>query len=241
MKKRFIPIAWALLLSGFGGVSGQVYAADELSGQFLATGNISTQNALMPSVNSRFTASFAPKWAVGNLDFRLENYTENSYHAAGNEMVRERKFETQLNYNYPLTEHLNAIVGILRHENYTFKDNYYWGVAGLAWNGDIFKDTTLSSAVVAEKRGGGGHLFYDFSGSLEYHFLEQYSVFGAAHIYDNFGEFDLAPTHKREYETGVNYYINKRYFAAASYFYHKQIGDPADRFSFLKLKLGVNF
>ena len=241
MKLNQFGCIVASVVDGFAGACGNAHAADALTGQYLATGNLSTQTTLMPSLNSRLKANYAPGWTTGNFDFRLERYTENSYHAANGDMVRERKFEAQANYNYPLTEHLNAVVGLLRHENYTFRDNYYWSVAGLAWSGDIAKGTNLSAAIFAEKRNGGGRVFYDLSGTIERRVMGKYGAFVAAHIYENLGEFDSVPTHKREFETGINYYISKQYFAGVSYFYHQQIGDPADRFSFVKLKLGVNF
>lgn len=224
-------------LSGWYGVA----HADEFSGQYLATGNLSTQTRLMPSMNNRVTANYAPSWMKGNFDFRIEQYVENSYHGVDNAMVREHKLEEQINYNYPLTEHLNATVGILHHNNFTFTDNYYWAVAGLGWSSDIAPDTSLTAGVLAEKRNAGGRVFYDLSGTVEHRFLTKYGAFVAAHIYENLGESDLTPTHKREFEVGVNYYPNKRYFAGVSYFYHQQVGDPTDRFSMVKLKLGVNF
>ncbi len=241
MKARQLGCGVAGIIGGLFMTCGEAHATDEFTGQYLTTGNLSTQTSLMPSLNSRLTANYVPGWAKGNFDFRVERYTENSYHTDDGHMVRERKFEAQANYNYPLTEHLNAVVGILRHENYTFKDNYNWSVVGLTWNGDIAKDTNLSTGILAEKRNGGGRVFYDWSGTIEHHFREKYGVFTSLHVYENLGEFDPAPTHKREFEAGLNYYISKRYFAGASYFYHQQIGDPADRFSFVKLKLGVNF
>lgn len=215
--------------------------AEEFSGQYLATGNVSTQTSAMPSLNGRLTANYAPAGLKGNMDFRLERYTENSYHTTDGAMTRERKFEGQVNFNYPLTEHLNMTVGALRHENYTFRDNYNWAVAGLSWTGDVAKDLALTTALLAEKRNHGGRVFYDFSSTLEKRFSEKTTVFAAAHIYENLGEADLKPTHKREFETGLNYNINKRYFVGASYFYHQQVGDPSDRFSFIKMKLGINF
>lgn len=236
MKKMYLSVAACAICS----VLTQVHA-EEFSGQYLATGNVSTQKSAMPSLNSRLTANYAPTGLKGNVDVRLERYTENSYHTPDGAMTRERKFEGQVNFNYPLTEHLNVIVGALRHENYTFRDNYNWAVTGLSWTGDIANDLALSTALLAEKRNHGGRVFYDFSTTLEKRLSEKASVFAAAHIYENLGEADLKPTHKREFETGLNYAINKRYFAGVSYFYHQQIGDPSDRFSFLKVKLGVTF
>lgn len=214
---------------------------EEITGQYLVTGNLSTQFGIMPSLNNRLTATYAPAWMKGNVDFRVERYTENSFHADNGEMVRERKFEGQVNYNLPITDHLNAISGVLRHENYTFRDNYNWVIAGLGWNDDISPDTNLGVTFLGEKRNGGGRLFYDLSSTVERRFAESCSIFVSAHVYQNLGEFDATPTHKREFETGMNYIISKRYFASASYFYHQQVGDPSDRFSFVKLKLGVNF
>lgn len=232
------------IVSLFGGLfiaGGTAQAADKFTGQFLTTGNLSTQTRLMPSLNGRLTANYAPGWATGNFDLRLERYTENSYHSYNGDMDRERKFEAQANYNYPLTEHLSAVIGLLRHENYTFKDNYYWGVVGLTWNRDIAKDTNLSTGILAEKRNGGGRVFYDWAAIIEHRFMEKYGAFTSLHIYENLGEFDGTPTRKREFEAGLNYYISKRYSAAISYFYHQQVGDPTDRFSFVKFKLGVSF
>ena len=99
----------------------------------------------------------------------------------------------------------------------------------------------MTTGILAEKRNKGGRLFYDLSGAVEHKFREKYRAFMSAHVYENLGEFDAAPTHKREYEIGLNYYPSKRYVAGVSYFYHQQVGDPTDRFSFVKIKLGVNF
>ncbi|OLL27254.1 hypothetical protein BTH42_33515 [Burkholderia sp. SRS-W-2-2016] len=240
MREAIYKANVATLLGLFASGYGVAYA-DEFTGQYLATANLSTQTRLEPSLNNRVTANYAPSWMKGNFDFRIEQYTENSYHGVDNAMVRERKLEEQINYNYPLTEKIYATVGILHHNNFTFTDNYYWGVAGLVWNGDILPDTNLTSGVLAEKRNAGGRVFYDFSATLERRFLRKYGAFAAAHIYENLGESDITPTHKREFEVGVNYYPNKRYFAGISYFYHQQVGDPTDRFSMVKLKLGLNF
>ena len=216
------------------------YAGD-LTGQFVGTGNLSTQTQLMPSLNTRVTANYALSTVKSNLDLRLERYTENSYHTADASMTRERKAEVQLNFNLPLTEHFTATVGALRHENYTFRDNYNWTVAGVSWSGDVVEDLRITAGVLAEKRNGRGRPFYDFAVSAEHRFRQNFGAFAVAHIYENLGEFDSSPSRKREFETGINYDFSKRYFAGISYFYHQQVGDPSDRFSFLKLKIGVNF
>lgn len=215
--------------------------ADELTGQYLATGNFATENAITPSMNNRLTGHYAPIWTLVNLDLRVEQYVENSYHDVNNSLVREHKFEAQINLNYPITKELNATVGLLRHENYTFKDNYYWAVAGLVWSGDIATNTYLTTGLLMEKRTSGGRLFFDGSASIEHRFEGKFGAFAAAHIYENFGEFDVSPTHKREYEVGVNYYYSPRYVFGVSYFDHQQVDDPNDRFKFLKLKAGINF
>ena len=229
-----------LFIVGIFAATGAAHA-DGFTGQYLATGNLSTQSRLMPSLNSRLTGNYASSALKGNFDFRLERYTENSFHTNDASMTRERKGEAQVNFNFPLTEHFTATVGVLRHENYTFRDNYNWAVAGLSWSGEVAKDLSITTGMLAEKRNGGGRVFYDFSASTEQRFAEKYGAFAAAHIYENLGEFDGSPSHKREFETGINYYISKRYFAGVSYFYHQQVDDPRDRFSFLKFKAGVNF
>ena len=215
--------------------------ADELTGQYLATGNFATENAITPSMNNRLIGHYAPTWTVGNVDLRLEQYVENSYHDVNNSLVREHKFEAQINLNYPITKELNTTIGLLRHENYTFKDNYYWAVAGLTWSGDIAKNTNLTTGLLIEKRTSGGRPFFDGSATVEHRFADKFGAFASAHIYENFGEFDLSPTHKREYEVGVNYYYSTRYIFGMSYFDHQQVDDPNDRFSFVKIKAGINF
>ena len=215
--------------------------AEGLTGQYLATGNFSTEGSVKPSMNNRLTANYAPAWTFGNMDVRIEQYVENSFHGTNNSLVRERKFEAQANLNYPLTKELNATVGVLRHTNSTFQDNYNWVIAGLVWNGEIATDTNLTTAALAEKKVGGGRVFLDASATVERRFQEKFGVFAAAHLYENFGEFDTAPSRKKEYEVGLNYYFSPRYVLAVSYFNHQQIGDPTDRFSMIKLKAGINF
>lgn len=215
--------------------------ADGWTGQYLATFNASTIGKTLPSMNNRLTANDAPVWTEGNFDFRLEQYVENSFHGANDSQVREHKYEEQASYNHPWTEHLNAVVSVLHHSNSTFRDNYWWGIAGLNWTGQVTPKTTLSAGALAEKRNGGGRVFYDLSGSVEQRFLQRYGAFAAAHIYENLGEFDASPTHKREFEVGLNYYPNERYVASLSFFKHRQVDDPTDRFSMLKVKLGINF
>ena len=140
--------------------------------------------------------------------------------------------------NFERYEHLKNL-SVLFFPFSLFSPN--WAVAGLSWSCDVAKDLNFTTGILAEKQNGGGRVFYDFSASAEQRFEEKYGAFVAAHIYENFGQFDASPSHKREFETGINYYVSKRYFAGISYFYHQQVGDPSDRFSFVKLKVGVNF
>ena len=192
-------------------------------------------------MNNRLTANYAPAWTSGNMDVRIEQYVENSFHGVNDSLVRERKFEAQANFNYPLTKELSATFGVLRHTNSTFRDNYNWAVAGLVWNGEIATNTNLTTAVLAEKRVSGGRMFFDTSATVERRLQEKFGVFAAAHLYENFGEFDVVPTRKREFEVGINYYPTPRYTIGISYFNHRQVDDPTDRFSMIKLKAGINF
>lgn len=212
-----------------------------LSGSYLMTGNISTIDAPITSMNHRIGLNFKPSWSKGNFDYRAESYTETSFHSIDGSIVNEHKFETQLNYSQPITDVFGVTSGMLYHTNYTFPDTYFWGVAGVTYNQSVLEKITLSAALLAEKRNGGGRIFYDTSGSIEYHIDSRMSLFAALHRYENLGEFDVDPSRKREYEIGVNNNISKRIFIGISYLHHTQDNDPTDRFSLLKLKLGVNF
>ena len=94
--------------------------ADGLTGQYLATFNASTIGKTLPSMNNRLTANYAPAWTKGNFDLRLEQYVENSFHGPNDSQVRERKYEEQVSYNHPLTDHRNAVAGLLHHSNSLF-------------------------------------------------------------------------------------------------------------------------
>ena len=227
---------FGLFSLGFGGAS-----AEEFSGQYLATGNFAAEGSIKPSMNNRLTAKYAPAWTSGNFDVRLDQYVENSFHDINNGLVREKKFEAQANFNYPITKELSATAGLLRHTNSTFRDNYNWAIAGIVWNGEIAPNTKLTTGLLMEKRISGGRLFFDTSATIERRFQEKFGAFAAAHLYENFGESDTSPRRKREYEVGVNYYPSPRYVLGLSYFNHKQVGDPSDRFSMIKLKTGIKF
>lgn len=222
--------------------------ADEavFSGSYLLTGNISTIDKAITSANNRLGLNVKPSWSSGNFDFRVESYTETSFHTPDKSIVNEHKLETQLNYNHAInTIFGNDIFGItggmLYHQNDTFRDQYFWAITGLTYSQKISDNVSLSGALLAEKRNKGGRVFYDASGSVEYRLMPQLSTFLALHRYENLGEFDATPSHKLEYELGANYTINSRFFTGISYLHHTQDNDADDRFALLKLKLGVNF
>lgn len=215
--------------------------ADGFTGQYLVTGNVSTIGEALTSVNNRVGLNYAPSSIPGNFDYRFENYTETSFHGAGDSQVNERKLENQLMYNYPLNEHVTATIGGLYHTNYTFQDTYYWAIGGITVSGNIAPQTSASATALIEKRAKGGRAFYDLSASIEHKLTTDVGLFASAHIYENFGELDASPSKKREYEVGFNYYISQRYYAGISYLHHTQLDDPNDRFAMAKIKLGVNF
>lgn len=230
------------LLSSSMLLSSYVNADDSsLSGSYLMTGNISAIDAPITSMNNRIALNFKPSWSKGNFDYRAESYTETSFHSVDSSIVNEHKFETQLNYNQPVTDIFGVTGGMLYHTNYTFPDTYFWSVAGVIYNQALLEKISLSAALLAEKRNGGGRIFYDTSGSVEYRIDSRMSLFASLHRYENFGEFDVDPSRKREYEIGVNNNISKRIFVGISYLHHTQDNDPTDRFSLLKFKVGVNF
>lgn len=212
-----------------------------LTGSYTVTRNVSTIDTPLTSLNNRVTLNYKPSWSAGNFDYRAESYTEPSFHSSNGSIVNEHKLETQLNYNYPITNEFGVTGGILYHTNYTFQDTYYWGVAGLTYNQSISNNATLSATFLAEKRNGGGRVFYDASASAEYLLYHSLSAFVSLHRYENLGELDITPSQKFEYEFGLNYNLSQRFFTGISYLHHRQYNDPADRFALLKVKLGVNF
>lgn len=217
--------------------------ADEsaFSGSYLLTGNISTIDEAVTSANNRLGLNYKPSWSKGNFDLRVESFTETSFHTPDKSIVNEHKFETQLNYNYPINDIFGVTGGILYHQNDTFRDQYFWAITGLTYSQKISGNISLSGALLAEKRNKGGRVFYDASGSVEYRLMPQLSTFLALHRYENLGEFDTTPSRKLEYEFGANYTINSRFFTGISYLHHTQDNDADDRFALLKFKIGVNF
>lgn len=237
--RKFIGVA----VLGSSTLIATVACADDsvFTGSYMITGNVSTIDKSITSLNNRLGLSFKPSWSDGNFDYRLESYTETSFHSPDGSIVNEHKFETQINYNHPLTDTVGLTTGVLYHTNHTFPDTYYWGIAGLTYSQTIFANTAVTAGLLAEKRNGGGRVFYDASGSVEHHFHPLFSIFAAVHRYENFGEFDTEPSRKLEYEIGINHNPNQRFFVGVSYLHHRQDNDPNDRFALLKLKFGVNF
>lgn len=213
----------------------------DIRGNYTATANVSTLGERSTSLNHRIGLSLQPREAAGRFDYRAESYTESSFHGPGNQFVNEHKLETQLNYSRPIDGTWGITAGVLYHTNYTFPDTYYWLLTGVTAQAQFAANTALSGTLLAEKRTRGGRLFYDFSGAAEQRLHPRFSAFVSLHRYENFGEFDVRPTRKLEYEAGVNYLLDKRFNAALSYFRHCQDDDPNDRFAFVKLKLGYNF
>ena len=234
-------------LSSFLMVSFTAYADESaFSGSYLLTGNISTIDEAITSANNRLGLNYKPSWSTGNFDLRVESYTETSFHTPDKSIVNEHKLEAQLNYNHAINtifgnDIFSITGGILYHQNDTFRDQYFWAIAGLTYSQKISDNFSLSGALLAEKRNKGGRLFYDASGSLEYRLMPQLSTFLALHRYENLGEFDSVPSRKFEVELGANYVINSRFFTGFSYMRHTQDNDSDDRFALLKLKLGINF
>lgn len=233
-------IFWALALVALSGSPARL-RAEELTGQYLATGNVSAISTPLLSLNNRLGINYAPSQIRGSFDWRAELYNEPSFHSAGHRIVTEHKREVQLNYSIPLNAHLTATAGYLYHDNATFRDRYFWALAGLTLGGEVFARTSASITALAEKRDHSDRVFFDYSGSIGHRLTPKYGVFASGHLYQNMGESDLDPTDKREYEVGVNFYPSQRYVTGLSYFRHTQVGDPDDRFALIKLKVGVSF
>ena len=215
------------------------------TGSYQATLSASTLGAAKPSLGHRLGLSYAPSFG-GSFDSRTEYYVEGSYNGDPPGVLRhnvnEPKFEQQLMFNRGLgVEGLGLTVGLLYHYNFKFFDQYYWAIAGLTHTLPLGKNVTLSTAAVMEKKLSGARWFSDVSGTLEWRFTPGWNTQLAVHHYENVGETDLAPTHKREIELGVNWSVTKQQTVGVSFFRHIQFGAANDQFSFVKLKYGVNF
>ena len=213
----------------------------EISGSYAATANVSVLDSPLISLNHRFGLTVAPHDWSGTFDYRVELYTESSFHGVNGSIINERKFETQLNYITPLSQRFGILGGVLYHTNYTFQDTYYWAVLGLTYADKVADDLSISGALLAEKKISAGGVFYDASGTVDYRFHQDWSAFLSAHRYENFGELDTSPTQKLEYEAGLTHDLTDRFNIALSYFHHSQFDDPNDEFAFIKLKVGIVF
>lgn len=218
--------------------------AAPLTGNILLTGNVSTLNRPLPSLNERLTLDYTlPRGQV--LDLRVENYYEGSYNenppGVLGHNINEHKLEIQGTYSYPLTSIFSVSGALLHHENFTFRDSYEWGIATLTAKLPLSKSVTLTPNVSLEKRLQGGRFFYDTATTLDYAFLPLWTFETTYHRYENYGELDPAPTQKQETEIGVIRELPHNQTVGLSYFRHIQFGVPNDQFSFIKLKYGVSF
>lgn len=216
----------------------------ELTGNLFLTGNVSTRDRPLPSLNEKLTLDYAlPHDQV--LDLRVENYYEGSYNenppGVLGHNINEHKLEIQGTYTYPITSVFSVSGAVLHHENFTFPDNYEWGIVTLTAKIPLLEQVTLTPNISGEKRFKGGRLFYDTSTTLDYTFIDDWTFEANYHRYENFGEYDPEPTRKQEYEIGLLYQLTHSQTVGLSYFRHIQFGAPNDQFSFIKLKYGISF
>ena len=219
-------------------------APPKLTGNFLFTGNASTLDRPLPSLNERLTLDYAlPRGQI--LDLRVENYYEGSYNQNPPGIlyrnINEQKLEIQGTYIYPLTSVFSLSGAVLHHENFTFRDNYEWGILTVTAKLSLSKRLTLTPNISAEKRLKGGRWFYDTATTLDYGFAKNWTFETSYHRYENFGECDPEPTQKQEFETGVLRQLPHNQTIGLSYFRHIQFGASNDQFSFIKLKWGLSF
>ena len=219
-------------------------APPRLTGNLLFTGNVSTLDRPLPSLNERLTLDYAlPRGQI--LDLRVENYYEGSYNqnppGVLGRNINEEKLEIQGTYTYPLTSVFSLSGAILHHENFTFRDNYEWAITTLTAKIPLSKRLTLTPNVSLEKRFQGGRFFYDTATTLDYAFAKGWTFETTYHRYENYGELDPAPSQKQEVEIGGIYQLTPTQTLGLSFFRHIQFGSPNDQFSFIKLKYGISF
>ena len=219
-------------------------ALPKLTGNLLFTGNVSTLDRPLPSLNERLTLDYAlPRGHI--LDLRIENYYEGSYNENPPNIlgrnINEQKLEIQGTYTYPFTSVFSLSGAILHHENFTFRDNYEWAITTLTAKISLSKRLTLTPNVSLEKRFQGGRFFYDTATTLDYAFAKNWTFETTYHRYENYGELDPAPSRKQEMEIGGLYQLTPRQTLGLSFFRHIQFGSPNDQFSFIKLKYGISF
>ena len=215
-----------------------------LTGSYQATLGASTLGDAKPSLGHKLALSYVPTFG-GSFDSRTEYYIDGSYNGDPPGVLRhnvnEPKFEQQVMYNHPLVGALGVTGGLLYHYNFKFFDQYYWAIVGLTHSLPLGKDVTLSTVAVMEKKLSGARWFSDVSGTLEWRFTPGWNAQLAVHHYENVGQTDPSPTHKREIEVGVNWSVTPKQTVGISFFRHIQFGAANDQFSFVKLKYGVSF
>ena len=227
------------------GAADDVYEERLITGTYQATGSVSVLDDPLPALGHRLTLAYAPPIIGGSFDARVEYYVDGSYNDSPpgqlDHNINEPKYEVQGMYNRTITGPLGLSVGAVYHENLRFQDQYTWAIAGLTWTQPIGDIVTLSLAGLAEKKIGGGRVFYDGSGMLEWRFYPRWNVQASYHLYENLGEFDPEPTHKQEYEFGINRALPYRQSIGMSFFRHEQFNAPNDQFSVLRLKYQLSF
>lgn len=235
---------WVLLLSLLS-LNFPARAASPLTGNILLTGNASVQDRPLPSLNERLTLDYTlPDKSA--FDLRVENYTESSYNQNPpgilGRNINEHKFEIQGTYTYPLNDIFSVSGALLHHANFTFKDNYQWGITALTAKIPLMTQVTLIPTLSLEKRlAQGGRFFFDSSTTLDYSFAPHWTFETNFHRYENFGEFDPKPTQKEEIETGFIRELPPNQIIGISFFRHTQYHAPNDQFSFVKLKYDYLF
>ncbi len=212
-------------------------AAVETIGSYSLTSNVSAENSKTYYFAHKFQFNFKPEGSKHSLDFRDENYSEASFHGTDPaEVIVENKAETQLSYNYAFNENLSWFIGGLHHANYTIRDTYGWYLTGLNVSLSPFELISFSGSLTATKRAQGGRIFYDAAFGFENTFHPMFTLFTSLHRYENFGETDISPSKKMEYELGISHKPSGRFSFALSYFKHTQDDDSLDTFSAYRLR-----
>lgn len=207
-------------------------AAIETTGSYSLTSNVSAENSKTYYFAHKFQFNFKPEGSQHSFDFRDENYSEGSFHGTDPaEVIVENKAETQFSYNYALNENLSWFIGGLHHSNYTIRDTYGWYLTGLNVSLSPFELTSINGSLTATKRAQGGRIFYDASFGVENTFHPMFTLFTSLHRYENFGETDISPSKKMEFELGVSHRPSGRFSFGLSYFKHTQDDDSLDTFA----------
>ncbi len=212
------------------------------SGSYSLTSNVSADAPRNFYFSHKMLLTLKQSESAHSLEIRDENYTESSFHGIDpNEVVLENKAEMQLNYNFTFNENLAWYIGALRHANYTFRDSYSWYLTGLSGNYSPVELFAINASLTAIYRGQGGRIFYDGSLSIEKKVWFMFSIFASLHRYENFGESDVSPTLKKEYEIGVNHTQSSKFSYGLSYFKHTQDNDSLDSFRAYRFRLTYSF